>query len=424
MKIVIRIFNVVIMAISLAAAILLLAVPTITFKSRLSLNVETFSEFVPTTEYSDEFKISEMLGTETINLGINFSIYPGDAPKLMSGDKETINNALIEKNANEMLDTLRTPIELITDFAIRAVIRKTVEKEITTQIENARDEMHSASSAQDIMDDAGLDDAYFAHFADALYDAANKKGATVDSTGEVLYAQVDDALAKAEEFGASNTAEFTEKREEIKENMVKILSDLNLVNPDGTLKPISQISFIYIAEHFKGELINAGYDPAPLAQRADEETPDYADRILITYLYSIIPDGFYSGAGTVSTIIFISIFVFVILWGLLFLITLLRTISKKPWTLFGPWFWIIGLLQVVVGIGLTAFIKLYLPTLAPSLEMGPISGFAVALRTCTLIPSILYLVCLAIAIPYLVLKIMAKHQHREELAMEDEEEDE
>ena len=421
MKIVIRIFNVVIMAISLAAASLLLAMPTITFKSRLSLNVETFSEFVPKTEYSQDMKMSEMLGTDEINFGINFSIYPADAPKLMSGDKQTINNALIEKNANEMLSTLHTPINLITDFSIRTVIRKTVEKEIRTQIENARDELHSASTAQDIMDDAGLNDEYFAHFADELYNAANAEGATVESAGKTLYEQVDDALAKAEDYGASNTAGFTEQREAIQNNMVEILTDLDLVNADGTLKPISQISFVYIAEHFKDELLKKSYDEASVAQKEDEEIPQYADRILITYLYSMIPDDFYTGAGTVSTIIFISIFVFVILWGLLFLITLLRTIGKKPWTLFGPWFWIIGLLQVVVGIGLTVFIKFYAPTLAANVSMGPINGFAIALRTCTLIPSILYLVCLAIAIPYLVLKIIARNQHRAELEMEEDE---
>lgn len=419
MKIVIRVFNVFIMAISLAAAVLLVATPTISFKARLGMDVETFSEFVPTTEYSNEMKMSDMLGTDKINLGLKFDVYMGDAPKLMGGDKKTINETMLLSNIDNVLDELHEPVELITDYAIRTVIRKTVENEIRTQIENARDAMSSSSTTQDILDDAGMDDQYFANFANALYDAANKKGATVESASNALYEQVDDAMTRAEEFGATNTADFNDKKDEIKNNMVTILSDLNLVNPDGTLKPIGQISFSYIAEHFRGELLAKGYDEAELAQRADEETPDYADRILTTYIMSIIPDAFYTGATTVSIALFIGIFVFIGLWVLLFVLTLLRTLSKKkPWTMFGPWFWIVGSLQLVLGLALTIATNVVLRSINLNIDTGPLKEFLISVRTCCLIPSILFLVSIFIAIPYLVLKIMAKQDYRAELEEE------
>ena len=47
MKLVVRLFNFLIMAISLAAAVLLFAMPAFSFNSNIALDVAKFADFVP-----------------------------------------------------------------------------------------------------------------------------------------------------------------------------------------------------------------------------------------------------------------------------------------------------------------------------------------------------------------------------------------
>ena len=197
MKLVLRIFNFIIMGIALAATIMLFTTPAFTFNSKIAIDVQTFAKFVPETKYTSEFNIVELIGTDTINVRIKFNLDAGGITKNMDGKREKINNDIIAKNVDEMADILHEPIDLITDYSIRSVIKSTVKDEITKQVDEASKKYNSTSTAEEIMDEVGMDDAYFTKFSNSLYDSANKDGATIDSVSDVLYAQIDDALAKA-----------------------------------------------------------------------------------------------------------------------------------------------------------------------------------------------------------------------------------
>ena len=181
-----------------------------------------------------------------VNVRIKFNLDAGGVTKNMDGKREKINNDIIAKNVDEMADILHEPIDLITDYSIRSVIKSTVKAEITKQVDEASKKYNSTSTAEEIMDEVGMDDAYFTKFSNSLYDSANKDGATIDSVSDVLYAQIDDALAKAEESGLVDNSGFTQsKKGEIQNNLLSVLNELKLVNEDGTLKKISQVAFEY-----------------------------------------------------------------------------------------------------------------------------------------------------------------------------------
>ena len=61
------------MAFSLAAAVLLFALPSFSFNSNIAIDVAAFSKFVPQTQYSDKIKVTESLGTDTIQLRIQLN---------------------------------------------------------------------------------------------------------------------------------------------------------------------------------------------------------------------------------------------------------------------------------------------------------------------------------------------------------------
>jgi len=415
MKITLRIFNVLIMVLSLAAAVLLFALPTLTFKSKIAVDVKSFSKFVPETKFTSDYDMAELLGTDTINLGINFQLNVAQTNKIIGGHKEIVNDEIIIKNSSEIIDTLHEPVNLITDFAIHSVIKSTIKDEITRQVESARVKFGAASTAEEIMREVGMNDEYFTNFSYNLYDAANSKGATLNSVNEVLYTQIDDAVARSEQSGLVDNSGFTEETKgDILNNLGGVLNDLQLVNSDGSLKPISGISYMYISNHVKNQLTGKVADESLLEQRADESIVDYSDRMLELYVVTQMPDVFYTVVGYVALALLVGNIIFGCIWIALFVITLVRTISKnKPWTFFGPWFWILGSLQLVLGFGITILTKFIMPNFMPSMEGMPVTAFLMSIRTSVVIPSILFLICIPLAIVYSVFRGEAKLRSQE-----------
>ena len=418
MKIVIRIFNFIIMALAAAATVFLFISPTLSFNSRIALDVTTFSQFVPETKYSDQFKIDELLGTDTIYLSVKFTLKPQEVQHIMDGNRDKINESIVSDNVDGMLETLHTTVDLITDFSVRFIIKSIVAEQVTKQIDDARENYQQKSGkelppTETIKKETGIDDEYFTTFAFALYDSMNTDDATVDSVTETLYAQIDEALIKVENYVDSSSYN-DEAKQAISESLLSSLNELKLVEEGGKVKKISQISYMYLSDYLKKELEGKNVSES-LEQKAGESTPDYADRLLRIYVFTQMPDVFYTGVGYVSLGLFIGLFVFAFIWGFLFIWTLIRTFTKKPWTFFGPIYWIIGLLQVVLGLGLTVAGKIILPKYFDVATLGlPIKELLIAPRTYALIPSMLYLGSIILAIIYLCIKIPAKHQYKNE----------
>ena len=424
MKFAIRIFNLIILAVSAVATILLFTLPTLSFNSKVGIDLNTFAGFVPTTEFSEDIDIVKLVGTDTVEVGIKFQLSPMQVGGAVDGNRERINEDIIGNNITDTVRILHEPVDIITDYLIRTNMKKLITEQVTAYVDQAREkyaqEYGIASTTEEIMDEVGMNDEYFTNFSIALYNELNSDTATTTSAGNVLYAQIDDALAKAEETGVVDTSDFGEEsKSAIKGSLVNILTSLNLVNDDGTIKKISEISYVYLAEFLKSDLATKVDDPTSLEQKAGESNPDYADRLLNQYVLVILPDVFYQVLGYVCLGLLIGLFVFAFLWGLLFLITLIKTFTRKPWTIFGPWFWLLGSLQIVIGVGLIILGKIVLPMLPLEMLHLPIKGVIISLRTFAVIPSILYVICIPLAFIYgffkrRVKKIVRKEDREEE----------
>ena len=410
MKVALRVFNIIIMLLSALATVLLFATTTLSFNSNIGLDVAKISKFVPETMFSDQFDIVELLGTDTIHVRLFFNLDAMGTMHAIVGNRDTMNANLIENNVSEITSILHEPIDLITEFSVRSIIKSTVKDQIYQSIDEARVQYGSDSTTEDIMEEVGMDDQYFTEFSLNLYSELDRVGATVDSATDVLYHQIDDALAKAEDSGVVDTSGFSvDKVEGIKESLVTILNELKLINDDGTLKRISQIAYIYVADSIKGEL-DGKVDAATLAQKPDETDAVYADRLIVLLITENMPDMFYKIVQITCGALFIGLFVFALLWVILFVITAVKTFSYRPWTIFGPWFWLIGPLQLVLGLGITILGKYIVPRI-PLAALGlPIKTLILAPRTYALGTSIVFLVIIVVAFIYAFIKKGAKHQ--------------
>ena len=429
MKLVLRIFNIVIMALSLVATVFLFVSPAFSFNSNVSLDIASFSQFVPDNEFTQGLDFVDLLGTDTIQVRVKFSLDFEGVRKTMHGDRDVFNNEILTKNADEIVDIIHEPVDLITELAIRNFLKSVVTQEITIAVDDARNKFiseHPEVDASDvppteiIMDEVGMNEAYFNNFSYSLYSSANTEGSTTDTVEEVLYEQIDSALAVAEESGMVDTTSFsTQKKADLKAYFISVLEDMSLVEDDGYhIRPIGMIPYHYMIDYMKGELTGK-VASSELERKSDEDIPDYSNRLLNMFIITMMPEMVYQVVGYVCLGIFIGIFIIAFAWALLFVITLLKTLTRKPWTVFGFWFWPLGSLQVILGLGLTVFCKFILPKVDVLSYFKfpiqlPIKNLILAPRTFALIPSIIFLVTAVVAIVYAFLKRIVKHQVREE----------
>ena len=405
MKIVIRILNILIMAISVAAGVFLFMPPAFSFNSKITVNVATFSQFVPETEYSKDIDIPTLLGTDSIYVGFKFSLDAKGIMDMKDGDKEKIDDALIAKNLKDAIQMLHEPVDLITDFTIRANIKRLIYEQVYANVDEAvktyNQKVGTNNKTEDVMEEVGIDDAYFTNFSNSLYDAANSDGATLDYVNEVLLDQVNSALTKAKKSHVADTSNFGDaQKESMSESLNGVFTSLNLIEEDGVhLKKISAIAYMYLANYIKGQLTES-HDAAELERQSGENDEDYADRLVQLFITDKMPDLFYKIVGYVSLGLFVGLFVFAGVWAILLLITLIKTFTKKPWTIFGFWFWIVGVVELIVGFGLTAITRIVLSRFDVSQFGLPIKQVLVSIKTYALVPSILFAVMIVVGIVY------------------------
>ena len=450
MKTVIRIFNFLIIGIAGAAIALLFLTSTLTFNSRISIDNEFISNYFstvvekvnqPTQSETDpvlkepfinEINVTKVLGTDHVNLKIQFDLDFGEVNSLMGKqDKDLINQELIDKNVATIFADVHEAVNILTEYTARTALRSVAKKEIYKQVKKSLEDTGYPSSATDIMDEVGMNDNYFRGFAKTLYDAANTSddphpadpdsGCSVTTFVQTIKQQLEDVLDEAEQItgGQVNKEAMLNNpnlENDLRNGFISVITAADLVQEDGeTFVKMEKAAYVFLAKILK-EQLSSSTPASELEPLAGETREAYAERLSKMYAHSMLPDVFYTVIGYTSLGLFIGILAFAAIWAILIIITLVRTFSiKKPWTIFGPWFWIIGSLQVVLGLALTIFCKFYLPSMSfvqSALAGTPIKSLALAPRTAVLIPSMIFLGTIVFAIVYTILAHPVKKEYK------------
>ena len=451
MKSVIRIFNLIIMAVSGLAAALLFINSTLTFNSRISFDNEFINNYFstvvesinqPTQSETDpvlkepfinEINVTKILGTDHVNLKVQFDLSFSEINTLMGKqDKELVNQELLDKNLSSIFADLHEAVNILTEYTARTALRSVAKKEIYKQVRKSLEDTGYPSTATDIMDEVGMNDNYFRGFAKTLYDAANipdnpstakeDDGCSVNKFVQTIKSQLEDVLDEADEItnGRVNKEAMLNNPDldnELRNGFISVITAADLIQSDGeTFVKMEKAAYVFLAKILK-EQLSSTVSPGELEPQVGESREAYAERLSKLYAHNMLPDVFYTIIGYSSLGLFIGVIVFAAIWAILIIITLIRTFSsKKPWTIFGPWFWIVGSLQVVLGLALTIFCKFYLPSMSfmqRALEGSPIKSIAVAPRTSMLIPSMIFLGMIVFAIIYTIIAHPVKKEYKD-----------
>lgn len=452
MKSVVRIFNLIIMAVSGLATALLFINSTLTFNSRISfdnafinnffstivdkINQPTQSETDPVLKepFVNEINVTKILGTDHVNLKVQFDLSFSEINTLMGKlDKELVNQELLDKNLSSIFADLHEAVNILTEYTARTALRSVAKKEIYKQVRKSLEDTGYPSTATDIMDEVGMNDNYFRGFAKTLYDAANipdnpstaneDDGCSVNKFVQTIKLQLEDVLDEADEITNGKVNKETmlnnpELDNELRNGFISVITAADLIQSDGeTFVKMEKAAYVFLAKILK-EQLSGTVSPDELEPQAGESREAYAERLSKLYAHNMLPDVFYTITGYSSLGLFIGVIVFAAIWAILIIITLIRTFSsKKPWTIFGPWFWIVGSLQVVLGLALTIFCKFYLPSMSfmqRALEGSPFKSIAVAPRTSMLIPSMIFLGMIVFAIVYTIIAHPVKKEYKDQ----------
>ena len=414
MKLVVRILHLVIAALAMVATILLFAMPALSFKSKVVLDVNSFSDLIPSTQYTEDLKVDELLGTDEIQAGISFKLSATEINKVMNGDRDIINERVIVKNLDDTLQILDDAVEVIADYAIRTNLTKIVEQEMRSQIEKAKPE---DKTVDEVMEAIDLSSSDFQKFAYSLYDEANKSTATVDTVGSFLQEQIDEIVVKVEKAVPNAKAgSFTEEQKAaVKNNLEGILGQLDMINDDNTIKPISDLPYLYVGKFVK-EKIGDKVSESELAQKEGETNRKYSDRLLETFVKAEIPETVYQIIGYVSLGLFIGMFIMAGAWILLVAFEVLHFffVTKKHRlfkAFFLPLFTLAGIIQIALGFVLTGVCKYILPKKLDISSLNiPVKDALIIPRTCTLATSIVFIITVGVALVLFVLKFFVPKQ--------------
>ena len=426
MRLIVKILNCAIMALGLASTICLFATPSLSFNSRIDVNVEKFSQFIPQTDYTKNLDIPELIGTNTISVALKFKLMPGDVTKAKEGDKDRINELFINENVQDIVNELHTPVELMTDQTIRSVLNRVVNEQIYNYVDKALEKYRNEHpeielDTENVMREIGYTEENIKGFATSIYNVANSENASFTSINDVLFEVVDEAIAKAKKTFKEKVDESTfneEKRAEIRNSVKGVIEPLNLVKEDGEhLEKISLLPYAYLSKFIKDELKNKGISEERLAQKSGEGLRDYSDRLLGEFVRDEMPDVFYTAVGYSAVGLYIGLIVLTIAWVGLIVITALKTFvtKSKLLNLFYPLFFILGIFQLVLGFGITYAGKVVLPKYLDFEKLNlPVSKVLVAPRTYALAPSIIFIVCVGLIIAGFILGKIAKEPKKEE----------
>lgn len=423
MKLVVRIFNLAIAALALVATIFMFTMPLVSFSSKITLDVEQLTGLIPDNEFKKYMKINEALGTNTIDVGISFKLSAADSNKAMNGDREVINENFIKNNLDTLTHELYQAVDLIGDYAVRTVIRETIGKELTAQIESAiesfNDEYEGIISfnAEDVMEDAGLGEQYLNNFAISLYNSLRSEEATITSIAEVINGSegpIQRILDTIKEYGLEVPEENVAGiKDNVKSTIKSALESFNLVKEDGeSVESITNIAYMFATNFIKEDLAK---DPkyTEELEKGEETWGDYSNRLLYLFVTDKVPDMAYTIMGYVTLGLFISLFFFAGLWVSLIAVTIYRTFfSKKTWTFFGAWFWILGPIQLIFGFGMTIVGKFVLPQVMAQFDIPIVTSLILAPRSFLFIPSLIYVVFIFVGIAYAIVTKPVKDEYK------------
>lgn len=465
MKNVLRIFNIILIALSA------IAIGFVAFTPLLKMNLDYT---VQTTDLENVFKgklgegsdsisdeeLHDIIYTSIGDDGIKFSL----ELKLESKGMKKMQNATNEQRIETLYDEVFKPIikQVIDNQEIKAVInnlartmakkmaKKTVKEQIKDHIASADDKENP-----EFLNNVGITDQFIDDQVDILFDSITKEDATIsDVAASVVEVLVNTAESIAinslddsyKEGGDNYVDPASYQTDEFKETVETQLKDMlvenNLADENGNILSVDEALALVIeqmmnqasssssssssSEESHDSLVYAHYEGLSEEEQKTEENKKTLSDVVSDAAWSLINDNVFKDESTKNTIgdvlgmvsqygMYVQ-YAFMGMWGILAIFALLKIFSKKkPYVYMGFFWWVaiilFGIIELVFGALL--FIKPILTALKGTIEIpAALAGLEFSLYSNLSIVWICNTVLFFFSIAYAIVGHKCKKQYK------------
>lgn len=390
MKIVIKILNLVYLAIAAVAITCFLTKPYIDIDGGYKLQPSQITQMVKDSGKNDidVEEIKEIVGETSIDVKVKAKVEVKYVLKFT--DKEGLKNSIAVPLEDTKVD-VQNQIEPILKKVVKKTAVNITKKVVREAIENKILELRPGSDAKLIMDTAGLTDNYFETFASDVFQYVEES--TDITVSDVMTNKV-----------AGKMVEVTTM---LKENGgMGEITDVSLIANQMTEKIETEMKAKFLENDFCDET----YKIRPIYQKINEKVKEKLDTTV---------DEFSTSFSKYSLYYFIALMVFIAPWLALAIISIIRIIRRKKCWVKSWYVFAFAAVQLLSGIVLTIAATKFLPKVAGVLPLEDFKEVLGSLSFSTLvtssfIPSILYLALIPFTIVYMIVAHRTKKNYKNE----------
>lgn len=363
LKLRLRIFNIILIAISALSICWLAIFPFLEVKVNYLLTADTVKEFMKDMN-EEEVDIDDIV-KDGINIGVGVSITPKMLVKSVttSDPKQFVEEDVIAPTVDRIIEDLMPTIEEIAKRAVKS----TAKKELTKQLEGSFKETFGADvNVEAKLSEAGIN---IDQELDEVITIFTAEDATVDSVSTKIAEKINTISEKVETAFPEYAGKFDGiTAEQIKEPLQKALDEVGLVDEQGNILDFEQMLSVLLDKAMGETKTEETADNKPVSvdplnrvyaeeemtteeqAEAAEEAESLADKVK-NLIYEKLPDnivepislGLKATAGVLG--------LFLLTWAFVGLFALLKTIfGRNPGIFTGLICFISAFLQVIIGI--------------------------------------------------------------------------
>lgn len=446
MKLVIRIFNIIYLALCAVACVTIFTAPTLAIGGGVSLTKDATTSllyekvkdsFEGMTQ--EEFKECLDFGDkDALALDFNLSI---PANVIINYKDKANTEAVIKDQVQPFIDNMVTKLEpsinKLAEKAIKKQAKQPLKESITDQIK-ARNDTFDMSQLAGV----GITDEYIDGFIDDVVEILFEGGNEMDDIFDVVEERIDEICEMLHDNGVAGFEVINEElidsmSDQVENGIEDALKEAGFCDEDGNLLFVDE----YLCKLLDGE-INIGGGSSEDGEKGEEPedkktikfnalTPEeeqrkkeahdkLVDKItekLWEPIQKLDIPGKVEQFGQYGLY---ALFALAAPWLVFAIITFVKTllrkrIGAKPWIVF-----VFSFLSLILGVGITIASTILLPKLTgmipniPQDIAGLLNGASLSIKTCAFVSSILYLVMIPFSIVYVVFRKKYKKQLKKE----------
>ena len=427
---IIRILNVVYMAIATVAIIFFFCVPFVDASVNVTINNEFVLDLIQkNVPGAETLKMEDVfVNNEKVEATIKLNVTPVQLVESYTDkSQQNIQTYFITPNCSDLVDALLPQIKNVAQALLRISAQTSINSQIDDYNNSHPDSPISVPTEQ-------INEA-----TNQILDSLGTQGATTDSVSQVIYEQVTNIIKE----NSDSEEEPNINQEEIRDTLTNVLNEYGLLNPDGTIKnddgTVNQILYDLITNgtlfppnpdgsnpstssvpsSSEPKSLNSNDNTITIASPTNTKTEEDVKNALSAKLTTLLGDQFIVVTTTVFKGMFVALIVFIITWGFLLVYTLIRTFRKKKcYTFIGPVFWIVGFFEIALGIGLKVASQYPFDLTSMIGQLNIFESIKPNISFSALIPGILVLVCIPLTIVYKHYKKKLKKQNRIDAAVD------